>query len=105
MGNECFFDLIELQIADNKAQNPELVRLERFDIIKEIANDILNESCFSLKTLAINGSDLIKDGHKAGKKLGAILEIILNEVIDEKLPNEKEALLKRARELAKEIDK
>ena len=104
MGNECFFDLIELQIADNKAQNPELVRLERFDIIKEIANDILNESCFSLKTLAINGSDLIKDGHKAGKKLGAILEIILNEVIDEKLPNEKEALLKRARELAKEID-
>lgn len=104
MGNECFFDLIELQIADNKAQNPELVRLERFDIIKEIANDILNESCFSLKTLAINGSDLIKDGHKAGKKLGAILEIILNEVIDEKLPNEKEALLKRARELAKEIN-
>lgn len=104
MGNECFFDLIELQIADNKAQNPELVRLERFDIIKEIANDILNESCFSLKTLAINGSDLIKDGHKAGRKLGAILEIILNEVIDEKLPNEKEALLKRARELAKEIN-
>ncbi len=105
MGKDCFFDLIELQIADNKAQNPKYTRLEHFDIVKSIANDILNESCFSLKTLAINGSDLIKDGHRAGKNLGIILDVILNEVIEEKLPNEKETLLKRAREIAKELDK
>ena len=56
----------------------------------------------SLKTLAINGSDLIKDGHTPGKNLGIILDTLLNEVIEEKLPNEKNALLTRANELKKE---
>jgi tRNA nucleotidyltransferase (CCA-adding enzyme) len=105
MGEECFFDLIELKIADNKAQNPMYTKLDHFEMVKKIANEILNESCFSLKSLAINGSDLIKDGHKPGKNLGAILDIILNEVMEEKLPNEREKLLERAREIAKEIDK
>ena len=64
------------------------------------ANEILNENeCLSLKALAINGSDLIKDGHKPGENLGIILDTLLGEVIEEKLPNEREALLKRAREI------
>jgi hypothetical protein len=103
LGTERFFDLVDLQEADNLAQNPEKTRLEHFKILREIANEILNENeCTSLKTLAINGSDLIKDGHTPGKNLGIILDTILSEVIEEKLPNEKEALLKRARELKME---
>lgn len=103
LGTESFFDLVDLQEADNLAQNPEKTRLEHFKILREIANEILNENeCTSLKTLAINGSDLIKDGHTPGKNLGIILDTILSEVIEEKLPNEKEALLKRARELKME---
>lgn len=103
LGTERFFDLVDLQEADNLAQNPEKTRLEHFKILREIANEILNENeCTSLKTLAINGSDLIKDGHTPGKNLGIILDTILSEVIEERLPNEKDALLKRARELKME---
>ncbi len=100
LGTERFFDLLDLQTADNLAQNPEKTRLEHIDKLREIANEILNENeCLSLKSLAVNGSDLIKDGHTAGKNLGIILDTLLSEVIEEKLPNEKNALLKRAREL------
>lgn len=100
LGTERFFDLIDLQIADNLAQNPQKTRMEHFEKVKAIANEILNENeCLSLKSLAINGSDLIKDGHKPGKNLGIILDTLLGEVIEEKLPNEREALLKRAREI------
>jgi hypothetical protein len=103
LGTERFFDLVDLQEADNLAQNPEKTRLEHFKILREIANEILNENeCTSLKTLAINGSDLIKDGHTPGKNLGIILDTILSEVIEERLPNEKDALLKRTRELKME---
>lgn len=100
LGVQRFFDLMALQRADSLGQNPTKSRTAYVDEMEKIANDILNENqCLSLKTLAINGSDLIKDGHKPGKRLGEILDIILNEVIEEKLPNEKEVLLKRAREL------
>ncbi|MBO5439421.1 MAG: polynucleotide adenylyltransferase, partial [Clostridia bacterium] len=73
--------------------------LDIIDEIEKIATDIVNESCFSLKTLAINGSDLIKNGHTPGKNLGIILDTLLNEVIEEKIPNDREALLKRANEI------
>ena len=97
IGEACFFDLIKIKRADNIAQNPSKVRLDIIDEIEKIANEIVNDSCFSLKTLAINGSDLIKDGHTPGKNLGIILDTLLNEVIEEKIPNEREALLKRAK--------
>ncbi len=97
MGKECFFDLLEIKRADNLAQNPQFERSKEIAKIKEIAEEIINESCFSLKSLAINGSDLIKDGHAPGKSLGIILDTLLNEVMEEKIPNEREALLQRAK--------
>ena len=103
LGTERFFDLLDLQRADNLAQNPERARGEHIDTLEQIANDILSENeCLSLKTLAVNGSDLIKDGHSAGKNLGIILNTLLAEVLEEKLPNEKNTLLKRAQELKME---
>jgi tRNA nucleotidyltransferase (CCA-adding enzyme) len=100
MGEERFFDLISMERADNLAQNPEKVNMVHFDIIENMAREIIKEAqCLSLKTLAINGSDLIKNGHSPGKNIGVILDEILNEVIEEKIPNEREALLKRAGEL------
>ena len=99
MGKDCFFDLIKIKRADNLAQNPNKVRLDIIDEIERIATEIVNESCFSLKNLAINGSDLIKEGYTPGKNLGIILETLLNEVIEEKIPNEREALLERAKSI------
>lgn len=99
IGKDCFFDLLKIKRADNLAQNPKKVRLDIIDEIENIANDVINESCFSLNTLAINGGDLIKAGHTIGKNLGVILDTLLSEVIEERVPNEREALLKRANEL------
>ena len=99
IGKERFLDLIKIQRADNMAQNPSLARLEHFSVLEKMANDIINQSCFDLSSLKVNGSDLICLGLEKGKKIGEILNVLLQEVIENKLNNEKNALLKRAREL------
>ena len=103
MGKDCFFDLIKIKRADNLAQNLNKVRLDIIDEIEKIATDIVNEDCFTLGSLKINGGDLIKNGFKPGKQLGNILNTLLEEVMEEKIPNEKEALLNRARNLSEAI--
>ena len=98
MGKNEFFELLQLQRADNLAQNPQKVNMKHFDIVEEIANSIIEEeSCFSLKDLAINGSDLIENGFKRGKSIGEILDFLLEQVIEEKIKNEKIELLSKAK--------
>ena len=55
------------------------------------------EVCFSLSQLAVNGRDLMAIGIPAGKELGRCLQALLDGVLDETLPNEKEALLEAAK--------
>ena len=57
------------------------------------------DACLSLKTLAVDGSDLMALGVPQGKKIGEMLHLLLDEVIEERLPNEKEALLEKAKAL------
>ena len=54
-------------------------------------------ACLSLKDLAINGGDLVALGFKPGKALGACLQCLLEQVLDEKLPNDRSALLAEAK--------
>jgi len=49
--------------------------------------------CFSLKTLAIKGKDLIEAGVPEGEQLGEILNEILEKVIEGKLENQKSVLI------------
>ena len=56
-----------------------------------------SDACLSLKTLKIRGDDLIDMGMKPGKELGAILDGLLELVIDGELPNDAETLKKEAR--------
>ena len=99
MGEKAFFELLSLQRADNAAQSHLYDRAKHFDVVEKIANDILAEgACLSLKDLAVNGNDLINDGFTRGKILGNILEYLLKSVIEEKLENNKESLLKEAKE-------
>ena len=49
-------------------------------------------SCLSLKDLAVKGNDLMARGF-TGKAIGQALHGLLEQVVDEQLPNEKEALL------------
>lgn len=97
MGAERFFDLIKIQRADNSAQSPEYDRSAHFDTLERIAGKILNESCFDLSGLEVKGRDLIAIGITEGKRIGEILNMLLNEVIENKLPNEKNALLERVK--------
>ena len=68
-----------------------------------IVTQLLEENaCLSLKDLAVNGNDMMALGI-TGKAIGAALKRLLELVIDEKLPNERNALLeeaKRANEIA-----
>jgi tRNA nucleotidyltransferase (CCA-adding enzyme) len=98
MGTDAFFELLSLQRADNLAQNPEKVNMPHFDIVLNMANEILSEGeCFSLKHLAINGGDLISNGFEAGKQIGEILDFLLEEVICGRAENDKNTLLKIAK--------
>lgn len=91
---ELFFDLIALKKADNSAKHPRhFIQQETFDTLKQIAQEIItNHECFSLKDLAISGNDLIRLGY-SGKEIGALLDDLLNKVIDGDIKNEKTILL------------
>ena len=92
--------LLELQRCDRVAHAPEyatppttLAEISR--LVREIREE---DACLSLRTLAVNGKDLMALGVPAGKALGALLQTLLDEVIEERLPNEHEVLLDAARE-------
>ena len=50
--------------------------------------------CFSLPRLAVNGKDLMDAGVPQGKEVGKILSELLNLVIEEKLDNDRDVLIK-----------
>jgi tRNA nucleotidyltransferase (CCA-adding enzyme) len=55
--------------------------------------------CVNLKTLAVTGDDLLDLGIPKGKKIGEILNALLENVVENNIPNEKKELLARAKEL------
>ena len=95
LGPENFRKLILLNRADNMAQNPAYrERQAHYDRLSDLADKILSEEqCFSLKDLAVNGSDLMKEGYRPGPQIGEMLDEVLNLVIDEKLENRKPDIL------------
>lgn len=72
------------------------------DAIEEVLEKIIkDEECFSLKDLAVTGRDLLQSGYEEGKKIGETLDVLLEMVIEEKVQNEKEYLLKEAKNIRK----
>ena len=59
------------------------------------------DACLGLKDLAVNGNDLMALGYR-GKEIGICLNALLEQVVDERLPNEKKALLNWAAENQKD---
>jgi len=99
-----FFMLLTLKRADNLAQNPLYSdRQAYYDQLEALAKEILaRQDCFSMKDLAVNGCDLMAIGIPSGKRMGLILKTLLDEVINEQIPNEKDLLLNRAKEIEKD---
>ena len=59
------------------------------------------DACLGLKDLAVNGNDLMALGYR-GRAIGTCLNVLLEQVVDERLPNEKKALLAFAAENQKD---
>lgn len=92
--------LLEVKLADNLAKSSEYrCRIQEALDVGELMNDIIeNGDCCTLAQLAVNGFDIKKSFDMTGKSIGYMLDTLLDAVINEKCPNEKDALLDLARE-------
>lgn len=63
------------------------------DAIKYAEEILMNNECFELSSLAVNGSDLIELGITSGHEIGEKLKLLLTAVIDGKEENKKNSLL------------
>lgn len=89
IGYDHFLALLELQKLLGKNTKP---------LYKITQNIMIADECFTLKDLKINGTRLQSLGIN-GEKIGEILNQLLNEVIEDKLPNQESILTKRVKEL------
>ncbi|ANV98427.1 hypothetical protein BBW65_06285 [Helicobacter enhydrae] len=89
IGYDCVLALFELQKALGKNIKKQYQRLQSI---------MIHNECFMLKDLQVNGNDL-RMIQAPTKEIGNILETLLDEVIEEKIPNQKDMLLSRAQEL------
>jgi len=92
---ELFDKLLKLKDSDRKDHtNVDYNYIGYVDRIIKIKNEIIAEdSAFSLKHLAIDGNDIISIG-LSGKQVGEVLNYVLESVIEEKVENNKESLIK-----------
>lgn len=98
IGEEYFPALFEVRKADVMAQSgyrreEKLAAIdEGLRIYRKIKEE---EQCVSLKSLAVNGGDLIRMGMEPGREIGVILNRMLQDVIENPSHNTKEYLMKR----------
>lgn len=103
IGEDLFDDFILVKKADLLAQSmylreEKLSNLAAWDACYREIREA--EECVSLRTLAVNGRDLIAAGLQPGRELGDILKQLLDEVLETPEKNEKDYLVSRAKELS-----
>lgn len=99
LGEKDFRRLLAVKRADLEAQAPS-VRPKRRREWRQMAA-LLDEVCagqlcFSRKQLAVNGRNLAQLGIPPGPAMGKILDRLLEDVVEERLSNEKDTLLQEA---------
>ena len=101
LGKDNLMKLLSLKAADNLAQAPECAeRLKVYGEIRDTVSEIeAKNECFSLKSLAVDGDDIIALGIPRGKEIGKALSVLLNAVIEGELINEKEILLGKIKQI------
>lgn len=99
---QVLIEILEIKKADNFATGNMSKELhDKFDDVQDIIYGILDEEqCFSMMDLAVTGKDLIGLGMIPGPEMGRILKELLDDVINEKLSNNRELLIKEALEKA-----
>ena len=106
VGQEHLEDLFDLRLADMYGMHNLPIEYKYSAAINllvelkdRIAVELEKNNALSLKDLAINGRDLIDAGFEPGKKLGSILNHLLDCVIEDPGMNTKEKLLNIASSL------
>lgn len=102
VGLENISDLINLRIADRLGMGRPKERPYRLRTIEYMIEKV-SKDAISAKMLKINGNEIMKLLKiQPGPKVGAILDVLLAEVIENPKKNEKKNLEKRVKELNKE---
>ena len=97
VGKEAFSDLLEVMEADTLAKSAytRRERLEDIRVIRKMYQEILADGeCVELRDLAVNGQDLIRLGMKPGRKVGELLQEMLQYVMEHPERNQKKTLLR-----------
>lgn len=95
IGEDIFSRLLIVKRADIAAQSDfqrreKLERVEAWD--REYRGIVARKQCISLKSLAVGGKDLIAAGMKPGPELGAVLQQMLEHVLEVPEDNTREKL-------------
>ncbi|MDF2615130.1 MAG: tRNA nucleotidyltransferase [Clostridia bacterium] len=96
IGPDLFDQLMLVQLADVKAQNPVKLKpkLEMIEQQKIIKEEIIKKGeCYNKAMLAITGQDLVECGIPKGPFIGELLEAALQYVIEKPSMNEKQVLI------------
>ena len=100
LGEEALRQLIEVKRADALAtgtKDPAAVEAYRRDTLAALDALLAEQPCVTLRDMAVNGRDMMALGAK-GRTVGETLQWLLEQVLDDALPNDREALLAAARE-------
>ena len=94
LGPETVYQILSLQQADNSSkgtaksgENEKYIQI--LDVLEEIRSE---DGCLSLKDLTVKGNDLMQIGF-SGRSIGVMLNWLLEQVLEETLPNERSVLL------------
>lgn len=105
-GEEAILQLLALQEADmgskgtGNTEESEQYR-QIWDLLEEIKEE---NSCLTIKDLTVNGKDLLTLGYTPGKELGACLQSLLDQVLDEQISNNRDALLTAAKDRLEQLE-
>lgn len=100
-GGENLRKLIKLQLADQKGKGTPAHGFGRtcekmLQLVEQLEKE---EGRLQIRDLAVNGNDLMELGFEAGPRLGQCQKVLLEKVLSGEVPNEKDALLQKAREI------
>jgi tRNA nucleotidyltransferase (CCA-adding enzyme) len=100
VGKEYIQDMLDLRTGDRLGSGARETSW-RLELFKKRIEEVQQEP-FAIKDLKIDGHDVMKIlDIKPGPQIGKLLQELFNEVEEKKLPNEREMLLKRVEEIAK----
>ncbi len=101
IGDTLTEQLILLHKADvsGQAEHLRAERIQASDALLRILDELRQQNaCMTLKDLQISGKDIIAMGVCEGRIIGDCLKAVMNDVLEERLPNEREILLAAAKD-------